>query len=70
MIGKYSLITRLEHCQRLIEELKEAAGSDKIMTAEKAASFRVAVINVERKLLDVVEEVIGTKKDGESESAQ
>ena len=55
MIGKYSLIKRLEHCQRQIEELKEAAGSDKFMTAEQASSFRVAVINVERKLREIFE---------------
>lgn len=69
MIGKYSLIARLEHCQRLIEELKEAA-NDKIMTAEKAASFRVAVINVERKLLEIVAEIGGEQEGEESENTQ
>ena len=70
MIGKYSLIARLEHCQRLIEELKEVAGSDKFMTAEQAASFRVAVINVERKLLEIVAEIGGEQEGEESETTQ
>ena len=70
MIGKYSIIARLEHCQRLIEELKEVAGSDKFMTAEQAASFRVAVINVERKLLEIVAEIGGEQEGEESENTQ
>lgn len=70
MIGKYSLIARLEHCQRLIEELKEVAGSDRFMTAEQAASFRVAVINVERKLLEIVAEIGGEQEGEESETTQ
>lgn len=70
MIGKFSIITRLEHCQRLIEELKEAAENDKLMTAEKAASFRVGVINVERKLLEIVNEIEGTERGGEREKTQ
>lgn len=70
MIGKYSIIARLEHCQRLIEELKEVAGSDKFMTAEQAASFRVAVINVERKLLEIVAEIGGEQEGEESETTQ
>lgn len=46
----------------------EAARSDKNMTAARKESFRVGVINVERKLREVVVEVVGTSDDvGESE---
>ena len=68
MTDIFSLITRLERCQSLIEELKEAAKNGKGITVEKASSFRVGVINVERKLREVVVEVVGTLDDvGESE---
>lgn len=66
-MGK-TIVTRLERCQRWLARLMEAARSDKNMTAARKESFRVGVINVERKLREVVVEVVGTSDDvGESE---